>query len=250
MRPCLRTVYHWVAQFVDPFRIVRGLSKLGPYLKDWYRYVHLPGAEPVHWVDSWPQLHDQTVKTPFDPHYFWTSGWATRRIVVQQPKQHVDIGSQVMFVNLLSAVLPVTFVDYRPLKVNVTGLTSCRGDILRLPFADGAVASLSCLHVAEHIGLGRYGDPLNPSGTLQACMELVRVLAPGGNLFFAVPIGQPRVCFNAHRIHSPNQIFEYFNTLELVELSGVDDGGNFRLNIKPENIDQVNYGCGLFWFKK
>ena len=42
-----------------------------------------------------------------------------RRIVTQRPAQHVDIGSQTMFVNLLSAILPVTFVDYRPLEARM-----------------------------------------------------------------------------------------------------------------------------------
>jgi len=56
---------------------------------------------------------------------------------------------------LKSAVLPVTFVDYRPLEVCIEGFTNCSGDILNLPFKDGSVESLSCLHVAEHIGLGQ-----------------------------------------------------------------------------------------------
>ena len=250
MRSYLRTIYHWMAQFVDPYRVVRGLSKLWPYLKDWYSYAHLPGAEPVHWIDSWPQLHDRTSKTPFDPHYFWTNGWAMRRIVAQQPVQHLDVGSQVVFVNLLSAVLPVTFVDYRPLEANVTGLTSCSGDILHLPFADGTVASLSCLHVAEHIGLGRYGDPLNPDGTRQACAELRRVLAPGGSLYFALPVGKPRVCFNALRIHAPQTILTYFDGLELVEFSGVHDDGQFTERVSLDTFANSAYACGLFWFRK
>jgi Caenorhabditis protein of unknown function, DUF268 len=33
-------------------------------------------------------------------------------------------------------------------------------------------------NVIEHIGLGRYGDPLDPDGELRAIGELVRVLAP------------------------------------------------------------------------
>ena len=37
-----------------------------------------------------------------------------------------------------------------------------------------------------------YGDPINPQGTQLAVRELVRVLAPGGNLFLATPVGRPR----------------------------------------------------------
>jgi SAM-dependent methyltransferase len=130
------------------------------------------------------------------------------------------------------------------------GLTNQGGDILDLPFADGSIASLSCLHAAEHIGLGRYGDPLNPHGTREACMELRRVLAPGGNLYFAVPVGRERVCFNAHRIHAPGTIMEYFSGLDLIELSCVHDDGRYVEKVKPDEFTRSEHACGMFWFRK
>lgn len=173
-----------------------------------------------------------------------------RRILSQRPKQHVDIGSQVMFVNLLSAVVPVTFVDYRPLDVHVEGLTCLAGDILSLPFPSGSIQSLSCLHVAEHIGLGRYGDPLNPNGTRQACADLKRVLAPGGDLYFVIPVGRQRVCFNAHRVHNPRTIVEYFAGLDLVQFCGVHDEGRYVHNASLGQFDKSRYACGMFWFRR
>ena len=38
--------------------------------------------------------------------------------------------------------------------------------------ADNSVDSLSCMHVIEHIGLGRYGDPINAKGDELAAGEL------------------------------------------------------------------------------
>ena len=250
MRQSLYTAYNWVFQFIDPIRAVHAPRSLIRYLRDWHRYARLPGAEPVRFIDAYPQLHDRISTTGFDAHYFYTNGWAMRRIVAQRPTQHVDIGSQTMFVNLLSAVLPVTFVDYRPLEADIEGLTNRSGDILNLSFADGSVESLSCLHVAEHIGLGRYGDPLNPFGTCQACAELQRVLVPGGNLYFALPVGRPRVCFNAHRIHAPETILEYFVGLELVEFSGVHDDGRYVERVSLDEFASSRYACGMFWLRK
>lgn len=112
------------------------------------------------------------------------------------------------------------------------------------------IGTASYLHVAEHIGLGRYGDPLDPHGTRDACRELARVLAPGGNLHFSLPVGKPRRCFNAHRIHAVGQILEYFQDLALVELSGIDDNRKFRANIGRTALDHADYGCGLFHFTK
>jgi len=213
-------------------------------------YSRLPDAEAIHLVDTWPQVHDRTSTSKIDAHYFYVNGWAMRRIITQQPRSHVDIGSQTIFANLLGAIIPVMFVDYRPLRAKLAGLESLGANILALPFADGSIESLSCLHVAEHIGLGRYGDPLDPQGTRKAARELARVLAKGGNLFFALPVGKPRLCFNAHRIHAPETICDYFAELELIEFSGVDDEGQFAECTTLDGFRASAYACGMYWFRK
>jgi hypothetical protein len=109
------------------------------------------------------------------------------------------------------------------------------------------------MHTVEHIGLGRYGDPLDAEGDLKAIRELSRVTAPGGNLLFVVPIGQPKIMFNAHRIYSYRQILEYFSGLKLKEFSLVTDPGfgqDFISNASEEQADSQLYGCGCFWFTK
>ena len=94
------------------------------------------------------------------------------------------------------------------------------------------------------------GYPLDPKGTIEAINELKGVLAMGGNLYFSLPIGKPCLCFNAHRIHSPEKILEHFDDLKLMGFSGVDDKGNFIENIDPMELSNQNYACGLFWFRK
>lgn len=247
-KKALRWVRNWLV--VDPLYVLRGLRGYLWYFADWRRYRQMPQAEPMHWADAYPQLHDRTTTTPIDAHYFYVNGWAMRRIIAQRPARHVDVGSQTTFANLLSAVLPVTFVDYRPLKATLAGLDSLAASILKLPFADCSVESLSCLHVAEHIGLGRYGNPLDPQGTRKAARELIRVLAGGGNLYFALPVGRPRLCFNAHRVHAVESICDYSSELELVELSGVHDDGGFVEKVGLSEFAGSDYACGFFWFRR
>lgn len=250
LRWLLKQTYSWISPSLGPRRFLHLVPAYWNYFRQWRQYQRLPGAEPMRLVDARPFLFDRTQETPVDMPYFYQSVWATQRIAQSRPSYHIDIGSEITFIGLLTVVTQVAFVDLRPPEVNVSGLSCVRASILDLPFADESISSLSCLHVAEHIGLGRYGDPLDPCGMQKATKELSRVLAPGGNLYFSAPVGQPRVCFNAHRIHTPAQILEYFADLELVEFSGVDDQGEYFLSTTPDVMAQQSYSCGLFWLRK
>ena len=137
--------------------------------------------------------------------------------------------------------------------MQLSGLSSESADLTELPIPSGSIASLSCLHVVEHIGLGRYGDPLDPDGDVKAINELQRVLAPGGNLLFVVPVGQPRIQFNAHRIYSYDQIRSMFAGLTLKACALVPDDpavGGLMDNPPSQVFDQQRYGCGCFWFQR
>lgn len=243
--------FHWRVEAVwNPSRGLRALRLYREFRKDLKIYRSHPGAEKINPVDLWPCLFDKTRISPVPAHYFYQAAWAARRILQTKPENHVDVGSQLDLLGILSASIPITFADIRPFTIPLSNVRSLAGSILALPFADNSVSSLSCLHVIEHIGLGRYGDPLNPKGTEGAARDLVRVLAPGGNLFLSTPVGRERTCFNAHRIHSPRTILRYFNGLDLLEFSCEDDSGKFRENIDPLEVNGSNYSCGLFWFTK
>jgi SAM-dependent methyltransferase len=231
-------------------KISKGVSNSFRYWRDWLVYSRMPRSEHLSLRDAYPCLYDRAITTPLDAHYFYQDIWAFKLVRDSRVDHHVDVGSRVILVGMLTTVTDVTFIDIRPLKANLSGLESKHGSVLDLPFEDESVSSLSCLHVAEHIGLGRYGDPLDPKGTQKACRELERVLSPGGSLYFAVPVGVPRVCFNAHRIHSPQQILDYFPRLRLVDFSGVTDQGEFLEDIEPDEFVDSRYACGLFFFTK
>ncbi len=200
-----------------------------------------------------PLLDEKTATSDFEPHYTYHPAWAARIIAQTKPALHIDISSVLHFSTLVSAFVPVKFYDYRPADLKLSNLTSGQADLLALPFADNSMESLSCMHVVEHVGLGRYGDPLNPDGDLAAMKELIRVLKPGGNLLFVVPVGQPRLQFNAHRIYSYEQIREYFQDLKLKEFSLVADNWKevgLIKNADPALVKNLIFGCGCFWFTK
>jgi len=200
-----------------------------------------------------PCLDEKTNTASFDRHYIYHTAWAARVLAETKPSCHVDISSSLYFSTLVSAFIPMKFYDYRPADIQLINLISGHADLCNLHFQDKSIESLSCMHVVEHIGLGRYGDPIDPEGDLKAINELIRVLALNGSLLFVVPIGKPKIMFNAHRIYSYDQIISYFSGLKLQEFTLIPDNpqnGGLLYNATKEMADNQNYGCGCFWFKK
>jgi uncharacterized protein DUF268 len=239
----------WVGAIADWRRLV-ALRYLPRYVADWLAFRRQAGSWSLKVADSYPCLADRLPTTPYDPHYFYQGNWLARRLAAAKPRQHVDIGSSVLTVGVLSAHVPTIFVDYRPLVVRLSGLNCVAADILRLPFADRSVQSLSCLHVIEHIGLGRYGDPINPDGSRLAAEGLQRLIGEGGTLYLSTPIGRERVCFNAHRVFAPATILSLFSQLQLTRFSYVSDGGALHEDVSPALVPELDYGCGFFEFKR
>lgn len=238
----------FVNPVVDVGTLINAPRGYARFVADLRRYRALGGEAPSS--ELYPQLHDRLPTSAYDHHYFYQDIWAARHVARFAPERHVDVGSRVDLVGFLTAVTHVTFVDIRPLDAELEDFESIAGSVLAMPFEDGSVPSLSCLHVAEHIGLGRYGDELDPQGSRKAAAELARVLAPGGQLLFSGPVGVPRTCFNAHRIHAPQDIVEMFDGLGLLEFGGIDDDGRYAVPRELEDLAGANYACGLFRFTK
>ena len=200
--------------------------------------------------DFYPCIKDKTIKTGFDAHYVYHTAWAARKVKEINPTVHTDISSSLFFSSIVSAFVPIDFYDYRPAELNLSNLKSAHADLTNLNFPDNSLNSLSCMHTVEHIGLGRYGDKIDPEADLEAISELKRVLAKDGSLLFVVPVGRPKIEFNAHRIYSYEQIEEYFKDLTLKEFTLIADNGKYIENANKELVKEQKYGCGCFWFIK
>ena len=230
-----------------PKKVVRFFG----YLGEWDRFKSKNDKRfSLKAKDAYPCLKDKTLSTPFDHHYTYHPAWAARILAQTKPAYHVDISSILSFSTIVSAFVPVRVYDYRPADLNLTNLESGFADLKQLIFQDNSIPSLSCLHTIEHIGLGRYGDEIDPQGDLKSITELKRVLMPGGDLLFVTPVGKPKIEFNAHRIYSYEQIIEYFSPFSLKEFSLIPDAGGIIINADPVLVKEQEYGCGCFWFKK
>src|SRR5438477_1498322 len=202
-----------------------------------------PGSE-IQTKFLLPCLGDDTAQTQIEPIYFYQDCWAFEQIVRERPECHVDVGSHHKYVALLSKVVPVTMVDLRPLSLPLAGLKFQQGTILELPFADRSLTSISSLCVVEHIGLGRYGDPIGPLGTEKAIAELKRFVRPGGDLYLSVPLDdENRIYFNAHRAFKESYLLELFQPFEIVDQAYIY-GDRFGRQI------QSGFGVGCYRLRR
>lgn len=208
------------------------------FWKSYQNYKKIAGIKGDLLLDSlYPCIGDDTTQTWIEPIYFYQDTWAFEKIIKFKPKHHVDIGSHHKFVAFLSKVLPVTMVDIRPLSLPLDSLKFQEGSILDLPFEDNSIESLSSLCVVEHIGLGRYGDPLDSEGTEKAIRELQRVIQPLGNLYLSVPVDNSnKIYFNAHRAFNENYLLELFSPFKLIESKYI---------YGSEFVDRLQVGFGV-----
>ncbi len=228
-------------------RILKNARELLSYFGDYWRYRKMPsGNFALKTEDLYPRLGDKTSATPLDSIYFLQNAWCAEKIFKNKPDKHFDVGSDAKLIGIISQFTPTTMVDIRPLPVELPGLDFARGDITALPFGNGEINSLSSICVIEHIGLGRYGDPLDPLGSEKAAKELKRVLASNGNLYVSLPVdNENKTYFNAHRAFAREYVLELFSPLKLVEEKYI-----YGKELVEKYNAEKGFGTGLFHFKK
>jgi SAM-dependent methyltransferase len=200
--------------------VARRTARLQAWRRFWrsYRaYSALPGSAASPELIS-PCPGEDLGMTPVEPMYFFQDAWAFEKILAARPARHVDVGSHHRFVSFVSKLVPTTMVDVRPLQARMDSIDFVEGSILELPFPDASLPSISSICVVEHVGLGRYGDPLDPKGTEKAVEELKRVVAPGGDLYVSLTLDDvDREYFNAHRAFAEETVLRMFEPFEVLE---------------------------------
>jgi hypothetical protein len=191
-------------------------------------------------------------------HYFHQDLYIARKIFINNPERHVDIGSRTDgFVAHVAVFREIEIIDIREQKNKVKNIIFRKADLMQLPenminYCD----SISALHSIEHFGLGRYGDPIDYYGYLKAIENISKILQSNGKFYFAVPIGRQRIEFNAHRIFSVQYLLDLLSAHFYVNsFSYVNDKGEFFENMELSKKEvEVNfgckYGCGIFELTK
>ena len=189
-------------------------------------------------------------------HYFHQDLLVSNFIFENNPKRHVDVGSRVDgFVAHVASFRKIEVIDIRTLpKSEHENIQFKQADLMN-PQDIGETESLSCLHVIEHFGLGRYTDKIDVDGHLKGIENLVSLVKSGGRFYISFPIGmENEVHFNAHRVFHPQSIFSIpsiADNMTLVRFDYVDDNGDLHLDVAVEDaVGKNKYGCGIYTFER
>lgn len=258
-RQAVKKALYWPYEFLtrsffDPLGILNKLRAAPYFVRNAARYNrgNPERSFRLRFRDLWYRSYDRFSAAGALPHhYFYQDLWAAQWLFDAGVSEHVDVASRLDgFIAHLLLFCRVTYVDIRPIAVDWTNFDFRAGAITNMPFAGDSVSSLSSLHVIEHVGLGRYGDPVDPRGYLHAATELTRVLKPGGTLLLGTPVGREALYFDAHRVFDPQTIRDAFASLDLVEFSVINDRNELLRNVPLDAGRPWNLGCGLYIFRK
>lgn len=228
------------------FRPITLIKQYVRFFKEYNNFTQMTKNKKFVKREWYPCLFDNTSYTPLDATYFFQDSWAAKKIFELNPKHHYDVGSAAKTIGILSQFTPITMIDIRPIELELENLYFKEGSILNLPFDDNSIETLSSLCVVEHIGLGRYGDDIDPYGSEKAIVELKRVLKVKGIILFSVPVDNDnKIYFNAHRAFSRDYILELFSDCTLLE-------EKYHYGTKMYNTydPQKGFGTGLYMLRK
>jgi len=153
------------------------------------------------------------------------ASFAAEMVRRRKPRTVHDIGSNLVFLATLSSFVDVVGLDTRAVDFEKPGLRFMNIDARRLPFRDEEIEFVTSLCVVEHIGLGRYGDTIDPLGDYRFISEVRRCLRPGGVLIFSVPVAnEAALVFNAHRLYSLSQIDDLIEGFSIAEEAFIKAG--------------------------
>lgn len=97
------------------------------------------------------------------------------------------------------------------------------GDIRTTSFSSNSFDTVTAVSTIEHIGLGRYGESIDPDGDRKAVKEVKRILALNGYFLMTFPFGMAEIC-QGHRVYDEQTL------MELLDGFRIEHADYYRVN--------------------
>lgn len=102
----------------------------------------------------------------------------------------------------------VTGIDLGPVEWLFTHkrLKLIQTDLFKLDWPPTSLDLIINCSSVEHVGLGRFGDPIGENDDLKAMKLLRSLLKPGGIMLLTIPVGKDAVFAPLHRLYGPERL--------------------------------------------
>ena len=186
-------------------------------------------------------------------HLFHADLIVSQYIYENKPEKHLDVGSRIDgLVAHVASYRKIDVLDIRDISIKPhKNINYINSDIKKIT-NELSYYSVSSIGVIAHIGLGRYGDEIDPNGYKKAIQKICTITKKNGLIYIMVPVGNPGVEFNSHRVFDPKEMLTLFNDFncKLIKFHLVDDNGNLNLDFDFRLATNYNFGGGIYVFKK
>ncbi len=143
-----------------------------------------------------------------------------------------DVRLKILDVGCAGADLPIELankgygvygIDAIPYH-NQQNFTFVQGSLEHMPFDNDFFDIVTAVSTIEHVGLGRYGDPISPDGDKKAVEEIKRIVKPGGKAIVTIPCGKDTICYSRDgvplgRVYSSSSLVELLSGFKILEMS-------------------------------
>jgi len=195
---------------IKTFRFIRAIPQL---VRDFITFrkqlkSSLRGSQKAIRLTVSPFAHDKHSESGTQQSIYFLQDISCSQYCMSKPyEKHIDIGSRVDgFVSQIAASRSIEVLDIRPSSSMINNINFIQGDITDTnDDLLGNYDLATSLHALEHVGLGRYGDSINPNG-LEISLRNIRALTKvGGETLISLPVSSSQydiIEFNAQRIMS------------------------------------------------
>ena len=249
----LRKLNNYLNLFGLNIKKTLSLINLVKYFKHYMLFRQLGGKV----KNFYPMLDDfEDNAANIKNHLFHADLLTSQKVFKKNPIKHLDIGSRIDGVVAQIAsfrkldVCDIRDVDIKPHE-NINFINKDLFDI-NVSSEEEKYDSISSIGCVAHIGLGRYGDKIDPDGHKKGIKKLSDLSKTHSTIYTQAPVGKKGIEFNAHRIFDPNELIEEFEiyNFKLQEFHLINDEGSLTLNAKLKDAKELNFGGGYFVFIK
>lgn len=181
--------------------------------------------------------------------YAWVSRWFERR---KRRLKILDVGGVKIANAILSAKHDITSVVLKDPLDKITDIKYVICDVGdgKLPIYDDFFDVLICPATIHLIGLGRYGDKINPYAIPNFISEINRVMKrENSHIFLATTLGENALIFNIYYIFDFHTYLRLFKGWNLIEYF-VDEWSGSSGMVSQQDIKSMGlkYGSNKFSF--